>query len=118
MNPRMRVSDAERQDAIADLERHTHDGRLTLEEFDERSRKAWDAQTGVELDTVTSDLPALRESPNQANQPSRWTAPGLTWKVIVIVLLAVMVGMMIIAGIVHLAGGTPMGEMGDMMGGN
>lgn len=54
----VRVSDAERNDVIAQLSRHTGDGRLTLEEFEQRVEEALNARTSGDLDTTLRGLPA------------------------------------------------------------
>lgn len=53
----VRVSDAERQDVVRRLERAMGDGRLTIVEFDERTRAAYGTRTRGELDDLTEDLP-------------------------------------------------------------
>lgn len=53
----IRVSDAERDQAVAELGEHFQAGRLTLEEFDERSDLALRAKTGNELVALFTDLP-------------------------------------------------------------
>jgi len=53
----IRVSDAERNQAVAELSEHYQDGRLTLEEFDDRSTLALRARTGSELGALFADLP-------------------------------------------------------------
>jgi hypothetical protein len=54
----LRVSDADRDRAVAQLSEHYQAGRLTLEEFDERSGQALQAKTARELTGLFSDLPA------------------------------------------------------------
>ena len=61
----MRASDADRDAVLAELSEHFQAGRLTLEEFDERSGLALQARTYGELAELTRDLPA----------PSRVLAP-------------------------------------------
>jgi DUF1707 SHOCT-like domain len=53
----IRVSDAERDQAVAELSEHYQAGRLTLEEFDDRSGQALRARTGSDLDGLFTDLP-------------------------------------------------------------
>jgi hypothetical protein len=53
----IRVSDAERDQAVAELSEHYQAGRLTLEEFDERSNLALGAKTGNDLVALFADLP-------------------------------------------------------------
>ena len=53
----LRASDAERQAVARRLEQAFRDGRLTVVEFDERTRAAYAARTRGELDDLTEDLP-------------------------------------------------------------
>ena len=53
----IRVSDAERDQAAAELGEHYQAGRLTLEEFDDRSSRALRARTGSDLVALFTDLP-------------------------------------------------------------
>jgi hypothetical protein len=52
-----RASGAERDAVVRRLERAVRDGRLTIAEFDERSRAAYAARTVGELSVLTEDLP-------------------------------------------------------------
>jgi hypothetical protein len=54
----LRVSDADRDRAVAELSEHFQAGRLTLEEFDERSGQALQAKTARDLTGLFADLPA------------------------------------------------------------
>jgi hypothetical protein len=53
----LRVSDAERELAVSELSRAFQVGRLTTEEFQERSEHAFAARTGNELTALLADLP-------------------------------------------------------------
>jgi len=53
----IRVSDAERDQAVTELSEHYQSGRLTLDEFDDRSSRALRAQTGNDLRALFADLP-------------------------------------------------------------
>lgn len=53
----MRASDADRQLVVHNLQRAHDDGRLTLAEFDERTRQAYSARTYADLAVLTVDLP-------------------------------------------------------------
>src|SRR3954453_11105042 len=59
----LRVSDADRQAVIEDLQRHTGDGRLTLDEFEDRVDEVLQARTQADLDAATRELPSLRPEP-------------------------------------------------------
>jgi Domain of unknown function (DUF1707) len=66
----LRVSDADRDRAVAELSEHFQAGRLTLDEFDERSGQALKAKTERELTGLFADLPA-----GQALAPSAVVVP-------------------------------------------
>ncbi|HET7017569.1 MAG TPA: DUF1707 domain-containing protein [Streptosporangiaceae bacterium] len=53
----MRVSDADRDRALAELTEHYQAGRLDTEEFNDRSGRALQARTGQELTGLFTDLP-------------------------------------------------------------
>jgi hypothetical protein len=53
----IRVSDAERDLAIGELSEHFQAGRLTQDEFDDRSGRALQARTGGDLTGLFTDLP-------------------------------------------------------------
>src|SRR5215469_15099681 len=55
--PNIRVGDAEREAMAAQLREHYADGRLTLDELNERLDQAFAARTRAELDVVMRDLP-------------------------------------------------------------
>ncbi|TDD70468.1 DUF1707 domain-containing protein [Jiangella aurantiaca] len=55
--PALRVGDAERDAAVAALGEHFAAGRLTKDEFDERSGRAWSARYADDLDELFTDLP-------------------------------------------------------------
>ncbi len=64
-----RVSDAEREQAVASLRDHLLSGRLTLEEFSARVERAYGAVVQSDLDRVRSGLPATDGLP--ATRPRR-----------------------------------------------
>ena len=53
----LRVSDAERERVAQRLRLAAGEGRLTLEELDERVEAAYAARTGSDLAELTADLP-------------------------------------------------------------
>jgi hypothetical protein len=65
----IRVSDAERDQAVAELGEHFQAGRLTQEEFDDRTGVALQARTGRDLTALFSDLP-------RPALPDPWAGPG------------------------------------------
>ncbi|WKN48475.1 DUF1707 domain-containing protein [Nocardioides sp. Arc9.136] len=58
MNEHLRIGDAERDRAAADLAEHYAEGRLTAEEHAERLDRVWAARTRADLGPVFRDLPA------------------------------------------------------------
>ncbi len=58
MHRETRASDAEREAVVQRLLRAVRDGRLSLDEFDERAAAAYAAKTHGELEHLTRDLPA------------------------------------------------------------
>src|SRR5699024_3008838 len=68
-DPRMRVGDAEREQAQSELSRHYADGRLDHEEYSERLDAAWTAQTMADLSVLCTDLP-------RPTTPGRRVTPG------------------------------------------
>src|SRR5262245_46682395 len=65
-----RASDAERERAADALRRHHADGRLSTEELEERTGRAYAATTLGELDQLFADLPRLH-SPEGEPRPPR-----------------------------------------------
>jgi hypothetical protein len=66
----IRLSDAERDQAVAELGEHFQAGRLTQEEFDDRTGRALQARTGRDLTGLFTDLP-------RPAAPQQWT--GEPW---------------------------------------
>ena len=74
--PNERVSDADREHAVAQLREHLLAGRLTLEEFSERVELAYGAQVAQELARAGQDLPDAGNLPavRSRRKPTRVTA--------------------------------------------
>lgn len=77
----VRVGDADREAIAAQLREHYADGRLTLEELNERLDQAFAAKTKADLNTVMRDLPqAMRPGAGLpyagAGQPGQAAGPG------------------------------------------
>ena len=53
----LRVSDADRDQALSELSEAFQAGRITSEEYDQRSGQALRSRTGKELTTLLADLP-------------------------------------------------------------
>jgi hypothetical protein len=83
----MRVSDADRDAAVTELGDHFQVGRLTQEEFDERSGVALRARTGSDLSQLFGDLPssvadprAEGPQPPAAELPPPWQPEPMPWE--------------------------------------
>ncbi|MQA35451.1 DUF1707 domain-containing protein, partial [Modestobacter roseus] len=55
--PHLRAADADRAAVAEVLGRNLSAGRLTVEEYDERLTRAWEAKTYGDLTPLTADLP-------------------------------------------------------------
>lgn len=62
----VRVSDAEREGAVASLREHLVQGRLSLEEFTQRMETAYGATTSTDLALLQRDLPAAPPTPRRS----------------------------------------------------
>lgn len=65
----IRISSAERDDAIAALAVHRSSGRLTHDEFEGRSTRAQEALTREEIEALFDDLPAPHPDLSAAVSP-------------------------------------------------
>ena len=73
----VRVGDADREAVAAQLREHYADGRLTLEELNERLDQAFAAKTKADLNTVMRDLPqAARPAAGMPYGGTAWQGPG------------------------------------------
>jgi len=73
----IRVSDAERDQAVARLSEHFQAGRLTQEEFEDRSGRALQARTGGDLSVLFTDLPQNTVSAPTVADPAAGQQPQL-----------------------------------------
>src|SRR5689334_24280815 len=81
----LRVSDADRDRAIAELSEHYQAGRLTTEEFEDRSGRALQARTTADLADLFTDLPRRQAAATGAATTSTATTstapvtPAKSW---------------------------------------
>ncbi len=98
----LRIGDAERESAVAALGEHYVAGRLTKEEFDDRTAVAWQARTHADVRPLFVDLPLLQPQeparPRAAVTPSRGSRPRGGPPLLPILLLAV-----VVMGVLNLA---------------
>ena len=104
----LRVSDADRDRAIAELSEHYQAGRLTTEEFEDRTGRALQARTSADLAALFTDLPR-RQAPvtsaaaSAPASPGR-SSPGRSWPARVPV---VPVAIFAVVAVLALLGGHP-----------
>jgi hypothetical protein len=98
-DPDMRVSQAERDEVVTELARHFADGRLTVEEYEERIEAALAARTGHDLAPLLADLPApeppapRRPVANPSGRPARPAWPSArTIAIAAVIVLAIATG--------------------------
>jgi type VI protein secretion system component VasF len=75
MDQTLRAADRDRDEVAGILREHYAQGRLTMEEFDERSTAAVSAKTMGELRALTADLPAAAE----AGDDAAWSSARMRW---------------------------------------
>jgi Domain of unknown function (DUF1707) len=100
MNPAVRAGDADRQQVVAELQRHYVDGRLSTDELSERVDRALAARTFGELDVLLADLPTEPRVPETPR--TSWLTPFVTFPG---VLLVGMLAMLIITWLLWLPNG-------------
>jgi hypothetical protein len=74
----LRVSNADRERLASQLQHASAEGRLDLDELDQRLKAAYAARTFGELEELTSDLPAV---PEQADPHAGRLRPTSRWAV-------------------------------------
>lgn len=73
-----RISDDERELVVRELTRHCGDGRITLDELEERSTAAYAALTRAELDRLLRDLPRDDDRSGRENHRDEVVFPPRT----------------------------------------
>jgi hypothetical protein len=72
----LRVGDADREATAAQLREHYADGRLTLDELNERLDQTFAAKTKADLNTVMRDLPQTAPAGSGGYGPTGWQPGG------------------------------------------
>ncbi|HLM22031.1 MAG TPA: DUF1707 domain-containing protein [Propionibacteriaceae bacterium] len=94
--PALRASDDDRDAILRALERHTAEGRLNLDEFEQRSTAALAAVTVDDLAALTADLPELADEPPQPVESANHAFHLTLLFAIAFVALAALVAMMLL----------------------
>jgi len=102
----LRASDADRDLAVAELSEHFQTGRLTQEEFDDRSGRALQARTGRELSELFTDLPAGQAGPS-APLAARFDRSPRCYRPV-----ALVIGVVAAIALVSAIGGVGLGQVG------
>ncbi len=71
-SPEIRASDAEREAVVERLSEHAANGRLTLDELEQRIGLAYAATARGELAKLTADLPQQAAPPARRLKPTKW----------------------------------------------
>jgi hypothetical protein len=66
----VRLSDADRQRAVSELTRHCGEGRLTLDELEERIDDVYAAADAAGMRHAFRELPPFRVEPSRADAPA------------------------------------------------
>ena len=73
----LRISDADRDRAVAELSEHFQAGRLTTEELEDRTARALQARTAADLAALFADLPR-QHPPVPGAGPAAEPAPAVS----------------------------------------
>lgn len=98
MDDMLRVGDRDREEVAAALREHYAQGRLSLEEFDERSTAAYAAKTVGELRRLTADLPVASGPATPTARSRAWSPTTMRWILVVAIISAVLIAMALVTG--------------------
>ena len=94
----LRISDADREQAAADLSNHYAEGRLTHDEHAERLDAVWTARTHADLAPIFEDLPSQRTAVRSGSMV--WPRGYQRWHGVPF--LAVLAVLIVLTAITHL----------------
>lgn len=109
---RIRVSDADREAIVARLNAATAEGRLTLDEFSDRARRAYESRTWDDLARLVDDLPVASGAsmmPTLMAPPAAGPANSLPLLALIFGLLSFPMGFCVPLGL-------PVGAVGVVLG--
>ena len=96
LQPRMRAGDRDRQRVVEHLGKHFGEGRLTVEEFDERTIRAHASVYLDELPALTADLPRDPEPHPRPTRSARRIPAG-----VFLLFLAMLLAWSMVAAVVY-----------------
>ena len=96
LQPRMRAGDKERHRVVEQLGKHFGEGRLTVDEFDERVVRAHASVYLDELPTLTADLPGDQPQRPRPTRPRMPKPAG-----ILVILLAMLLAWSLVSAVVY-----------------
>jgi hypothetical protein len=96
LQPRMRAGDRDRQRVVEHLGKHFGEGRLTVEEFDERTIRAHASVYLDELPPLTADLPRDPEPHPRPTRSARRIPAG-----VFVLFLAMLLAWSMVAAVVY-----------------
>ncbi len=96
LQPRMRAGDRDRQRVVEHLGKHFSEGRLTVQEFDERVIRAHESVHLDELPALTADLPRDPEPHPRPTRSARRLPSG-----VFLLFLAMLLAWSMVAAVVY-----------------
>jgi hypothetical protein len=99
----LRVGDADRQAAVAELQQHYVEGRLSSEELSERVSHALSARTFADLSSLLADLPGLTPHgqdqlpPGPQRQPDQWRTSWLSPSIMLLLVVLSVIAVLFLA---------------------
>jgi hypothetical protein len=94
----MRAGDKDRQQVVEQLGKHFGEGRLTVEEFDERIVRAHASVYLDELPALTVDLPA---DPQPYRQQARPRSPRRVPSAVLLLFVAILLSWSLVAAVIY-----------------
>jgi hypothetical protein len=95
----MRAGDKDRHRVVEQLGKHFGEGRLTVEEFDERVVRAHASVYLDELPALTADLPGDPQQPQRRPAKSQTRVPTAVF----VLLIAMLLAWSMVAAVIHAA---------------
>ena len=101
LQPRMRAGDKDRQRVVEQLGKHFGEGRLTVEEFDERVIRAHASVHLDELPALTADLPGDPEPHRRPARSARSARAAMLMPAVFVLLIAMLLAYALVTAVVY-----------------